>query len=307
MKFLLSIWLAALMGLGTAAVAQQTSHPAFDSGSLVKGPLTPKLIARQFSFTEGASCDRKGNVFFTDQPNNKIWEYTIDGKLLLFLDSAGRSNGMYFDARGNLLTCADEKDELWSISPDKKITVLITQFKGHRLNGPNDLWIAPGGLIYFTDPYYQRPYWDRSHSELDSQMVFTFMPGKEREPQILLHHFKQPNGIVGTPDGKFLYVSDIGDGKTWRYGINLDGSVTPYRKLAADQGSDGMTLDEKGNVYLTGDGVTVYDSTGRKIAHIPVPEKWTANLCFGGKHKDMLFITASEGLYVLPMRVHGVE
>jgi gluconolactonase len=73
------------------------------------------------------------------------------------------------------------------------------------------------------------------------------------------------------------------------------------------QGSDGMTLDERGNVYLTGDGVTVYDPAGKKIAHIPVPEKWTANLCFGGKDRKTLFITASEGVYVLRMRVRGVE
>src|ERR1700759_119219 len=81
----------------------------------------PTLIAKQFSFTEGASVDKKGNVFFTDQPNNKIWEYSTDGKLTVFLDSAGRSNGMYFDHKGNLVTCADEHDQLWSISPDKKI------------------------------------------------------------------------------------------------------------------------------------------------------------------------------------------
>src|ERR1700709_2644348 len=116
------------------------------------------LISKQFSFTEGASVDKKGNVFFTDQPNNKIWEYSTDGKLSVFLDSAGRSNGMYFDKKGNLVTCADEEDQLWAIGPDKKITVLMRDFGGRRLNGPNDLWIDARGGIYFTDPYYQRSY-----------------------------------------------------------------------------------------------------------------------------------------------------
>src|ERR1700743_2525647 len=71
-----------------------------------------QLISKQFAFTEGASVDKAGNVFFTDQPNNKIWEYDTKGKLSLFMDNAGRSNGMYFDHKGNLVTCADEHDQL---------------------------------------------------------------------------------------------------------------------------------------------------------------------------------------------------
>ena len=116
----------------------------------------------------------------------------------------------------------------------------------------------------------------------------------------------KPNGIVGTPDGRWLYVADIGAGKTYKYSIGPDG-VLSGRELFVTQGSDGMTLDERGNVYLTGDGVTVYDPLGKKIAYIPVPEKWTANLCFGGKDKKTLFLTVSESIYVLRMRVRGVE
>jgi gluconolactonase len=117
---------------------------------------------------------------------------------------------------------------------------------------------------------------------------------------------KKPNGIVGTPDGHFLYVSDLSGGKTYRYAIGRHGLLKD-RQVFCSQGSDGMTLDERGDVYLTGDGVTVYDSSGKKIAHIPVPEQWTANLCFGGQDRKSLFITASEGFYVLRMRVKGVE
>src|SRR5450432_1228310 len=283
----------------------QGPQPAFDTDSIIAGPAIPRLLSRQFSFTEGASVDRKGNVFFTDQPNNKIWEYSTSGQLSLFLDSAGRSNGMYFDAKGNLVTCADEKDELWSISPQKKITVLVSEFQGHRLNGPNDLWIDERGGMYLTDPYYQRPYWDRIHPDIEGQKVYYLGPGK-KELVVAADSLLQPNGIVGTPDGKTLYVSDIRDHKTYKYRINKDASLSD-RQFYCGQGSDGMTLDERGNVYLTGDGVTVYDPSGKKIAHIPIPVKWTANLCFGGKDKKELFITASETLYILPMRVRGVE
>jgi gluconolactonase len=284
-------------------MAQQ---PAFDSGSIVaEAPIRSQLVSHQFSFTEGASVDRSGNVFFTDQPNDKIWEYTVNGKLVLFMDSAGRSNGMYFGRGGRLVTCADEQQQLWSIGPDKSVRVLLREVGGRHLNGPNDLWIDAKEGIYFTDPYYQRPYWTRTRSEMDVEKVYYLERGKD-QPVVVEGSLKKPNGIVGTPDGKILYVSDIGDGKTYKYAIGEDGQLTE-RRLFCAQGSDGMTLDERGNVYLTGDGVTVYDPGGGKIAHVPIPEKWTANLCFGGRDKKTLFITASEGIYVLRMRVKGVE
>jgi gluconolactonase len=266
---------------------------------------TPKLISSQFSFTEGAAVDRKGNIFFTDQPNNRIWEYDLHGKLSLFLDSAGRSNGMYFDKKGNLVTCADQKDELWSIAPDKKVTVLLKDLGGLRLNGPNDLWIDGKGGIYFTDPYYQRDYWTRTKPEIEGMKVYYLPKGKD-QPIVVAGDLVKPNGIVGTPDGQYLYVADIQDRKIFKYRIEKDGTLKD-RLLFVQMGSDGITLDQLGNLYLTGDGVTVFDPSGEKIAHIPVPAKWTANLCFGGKDKKELFITASESIFILPMRVKGVE
>jgi len=265
----------------------------------------PQLVSKQFSFTEGASVDKKGNVFFTDQPNNKIWEYDINRKLTVFLDNAGRSNGMYFDHKGNLVTCADEHEQLWSISPDKKITVLLKDYHGKAMNGPNDIWIDSKGGIYMTDPYYQRPWWTRIKPDLDGQKVY-YLPKGKGQPFIVDADLKQPNGIVGTPDGKYLYVADIGDNKTYRYIINKDHTLS-NRRLFVEQGSDGMTLDEKGNVYLTGNGVTIYNPDGKKIGHIVIPEPWTANLCFGGANKDVLFITASKAIYTQKMNVKGVE
>jgi len=265
----------------------------------------PQLISRQFSFTEGASVDKKGNVFFTDQNNDKIWEYSTDGKLSLFLDSAGRSNGMYFDHKGNLVTCADEHEQLWSISPDKKIKIILKDYRGHLMNGPNDIWIDAKGGIYMTDPYYQRPWWTRTKSDLDGNKVY-YLPKGKQQPFIVDADMKQPNGIVGTPDGKLLYVSDIASNKTYQYIINKDATLSD-RKLFVEQGSDGMTLDAEGNVYLTGKGVTIFNPDGKKIAHIDINEPWTANLCFGGANKDVLYITASTAFYAVKMNVKGVE
>src|SRR3990170_3339916 len=94
-----------------------TVKPGNKNSKVIAPNAELQLISRQFSFTEGPATDKSGNVFFTDQPNNKIWKYDTKGKLTLFMDSAGRSNGMYFDKKGNLLSCADEHNQLWSISP----------------------------------------------------------------------------------------------------------------------------------------------------------------------------------------------
>lgn len=291
----------ALLPLALAACT--TSQPA---ASLVASPATPQLVARQFAFTEGPAVDKAGNVFFTDQPNDKIWQYDTRGKLSVFLDKAGRANGLYFDQQGNLLACADAEGQLWSIAPDKKVTVLLRDLGGHQLNGPNDLWVQPKtGAIYFTDPYYQRPYWTRTAPDpaLGGQKVYC-LPKGAAQPVVVDDQLQQPNGIIGTPDGRTLYVADIGAGKTYRYQIGADGQLSG-RQLFVEQGSDGMTIDAAGNVYLTGNGVTVYSPAGQKIQQIDVPEKWTANVCFGGKGRKTLFITASEGVYVLPMQVRG--
>lgn len=264
----------------------------------------PQLISKQFAFTEGPAADSKGDAYFTDQPNNTIWKYGTDGKLTLFHNKTGRSNGMYFDNNGNLLTCADEQNQIWSFSPDgTKTKILINDFNGHKFNGPNDLWVDGKGGIYFTDPYYQRDYWTRKSPEIDGERVYYLAPGKSQAIMVS-DKLKKPNGIAGTPDGKYLYVADIGADKTYRFTIGTNGTLTGQQLFTA-KGSDGMTLDDEGNVYLTGKGVTIFNSKGDKIAWIDIPEAWTANLCFSGKNRDVLFITASKAVYTFQMKVRG--
>lgn len=272
-----------------------------------KGIIAPdakvEKLAGGFAFTEGPAADAEGNVFFTDQPNDRILKWSVDGKLTTWMKPCGRSNGLCFDAKGNLWACADEKNELWRIAPDKKVTVVVKDYGGKLLNGPNDIWVRADGGIYFTDPFYKRPYWKRGPKEQGVEGVFYLAPDRKKLVRVI-DDLKQPNGIIGTPDGKTLYVADIGAGRTFAYDIGADGSLSkkrPFCKL----GSDGMTIDNAGNVYLTGNGVTVFDRDGKQIEHIKVPEPWTANVCFGGKDGHTLFITASRGLYGLRMRVKG--
>jgi len=262
-----------------------------------------QLLASGFAFTEGPACDRDGNIFFTDQPNDCLHEWSVDGKLSTFMKPCGRANGLCFDAQGDLWACADEKNELWRISPDKKVTVVVKDYQGKLLNGPNDVWIRPDGGLYFTDPYYHRPYWKRGEKELGEHVYF--LAADHKTLTRVVDDMKQPNGIIGTPDGKTLYVADIGARKTWRYSIQPEGTLTD-KKLFCEPGSDGMTIDDQGNVYITGQGVTVFDPSGQKIEHIDVAENWTGNICFGGKDRQTLFITASKGIYGLRMKVKGV-
>jgi gluconolactonase len=288
----------ALALLLPALARADTESPVADGAKVEK-------VAGGFKFTEGPAPDADGNVYFTDQPNDRIHKWSAaDGKVTVFMEPCGRSNGLAFDKSGRLWACADEKNELWTIDvKTKEKTVVVKDFGGKLLNGPNDIWVRDDGSAFFTDPYYKRPYWKRGAPEQDKPGVY-FLSAKGELSQADAGDLKQPNGIIGTPDGKTLYVADIGGNKTYRYDVAADGKLT-NRKLFCEQGSDGMTIDEKGNVYLTGRGVTVYDAGGKKVASIDVPEPWTANVCFGGKDMKTLFVTASTGFYAIPMKVKG--
>ena len=276
---------------------------AAESGIIAPGATVQKL-AGDFAFTEGPASDREGNVFFTDQPNDRILKWSVKGKLSTFMQPCGRANGLAFDRKGYLWACADEKNELWCIDRKGKPKVIVKDYQGKLLNGPNDVWLRPAGGLYFTDPHYKRSYWKRGPKEMD-ECVYYLAPDNQALTRVI-DDLKQPNGIIGTPDGKLLYVTDIGAGKTYCYRIQPDGSLKE-KTLFCELGSDGMTIDDQGNIYLTGKGVPVFDPAGKKIEQIEVPEPWTANVCFGGKDRKTLFITASKGFYALRMTVKGVD
>lgn len=289
--------------LSNAAMAQME-----DKRGIIEKDAELVKVQDGFAFTEGPAVDRFGDVYFTDQPNNRIHVWNaISNTVSVFKENAGRSNGMYFMLDGTLITCADEKNELWSIAKTGEPTVLISAFKGKKLNGPNDVWLVPKGGMYFTDPLYARPYWEgirTPEKQQDGEHVYYLSPDKTQLFRVA-EDLVKPNGIVGTPDGKFLYVADPGAKKTYKYEIREDGYLT-NKTLFCEMGSDGMTIDDRGNVYLTGDGVTVFNKSGEKIAHIPVPAKWTANVVFGALDRKTLFITAMDAVYTLKMKTRGV-
>jgi gluconolactonase len=307
------------------ASSQRPAHKPGLSGEVIPSDIYDPLglvsrrgqlirLAKGFSFTEGTAADRHGNVFFTDQPNDKIYRWDVhSGAITLFLQGTGRANGMIFDRDNNLIAAADMHGELWKIRPDGSHKVLIDNYQGKLLNGPNDVWINPAnGGIYITDPIFPRAYWDAgdprqqgwepTHSEQVEQgkggHVYYLPPGGRKLVRVTSDAMgwesdAWPNGVVGTPDGKKLYVNKWyydNHGGTWVFDIKRDGTLTNMRKFT-DWGGDGMSMDERGNVYISnGEGVMAFDPNGTHILTIPTGGQATNNT-FAGRDGKTLFIT----------------
>lgn len=291
-----------------------TSLFAFILANAQTSSFPVKLVAKDallhkagtgYAFTEGCSTAPDGRVYFTDQPNDRIYCWSENDSIDVFKAGCERSNGTYFDVNGNLVCCADLHNRLIRFSPAGEVAEVYTNgYKSLKLNGPNDLWIDKKGGIYFTDPYYHRSYWEQGHKQqLDVQAVYYLKPNGEIIR--VIDDLSQPNGIVGTPDNRNLYVADIQERKTWKYVIGPDGTLS-NKTLFAAEGSDGMTMDSKGNVYLTYNKVHIYNRKGIKTGEIELPEG-SSNLCFGGSNRNILFITARTSVYTLKMKVKGVE
>ena len=291
-----------LLGLGQFTPplwAQQVNAGVVATGAELE------KVSSSFKFTEGPAVNANGHVYFTDQPNNQILVWKQGQEIDRFLAPAGRSNGMYFDHDGYLVTCADEKNEIWRINSQGQHEVLLKDLEGQTMNGPNDLWIDDQGGIFFTDPFYKRPWWNHESQPIASENVY-YLPAGSDQATVVIDDLVKPNGLVGSKNGKKLYVADIGANKTYEFRIKKKGRLTG-KKIFAELGSDGMTLDHLGNVYLTGKGVSVFNKNGEKIHQIDVPENWTANVVFGGPEQKTLFITAMGSVYTLAMNVHGIR
>ncbi len=299
--------LLAVLALGATGVAKEKvkkekpvkKETAKGKGLMAAGAEVKKM-AGDFKFTEGPAGDAQGNVYFSDIPNNRILKWSLDGKLSTFLENSGGANGLYFDKDGNLLACQGEARRLVSISPKGEVTVLADQFNGKKFNSPNDLWIDPKGGVYFSDPIYG----SKEGKEQGGEHVYYLTPDRKQVIRVTTD-LVRPNGLIGTADGKTLYVADHGAGRTYSYQIKDDGTLLD-KQLFASEGSDGMTIDNRGNVYLTTKVIAVYNAKGKRIDEIEVPEQ-PANATFAGADNRTLFITARTSLYAVDMRVRGAS
>lgn len=255
-------------------------------------------IGSGYIFTEGPAADSEGNVYFSDIPGQRVHKWNHgDGSIALWREDSGGTNGNFFDKDGNLISCEGSARRVTRVTPEGEVTVLAETFNGKKFNSPNDCWVDPKGGIYFTDPRYG----GRDNMELDGEHAYYIKPGGEII--LVTDDLTRPNGIIGTPDGKTLYIADHGDDRTWVYEIQDDGTLA-NKKLFCAQGSDGVSLDEKGNLYLTSDRVSIYNSNGILIDAINVPLV-PANVTFAGPDRNILFITARTSVFKIQMRVKG--
>lgn len=283
-------------------VTAQQSTAEFEISDLVAAGASVTKLSDGFVFTEGPAVDTDGNVYFSDVRTSKAYKWSVDGELTTFREQSGGSNGMHFDQSGNLLVCESGERRITRVSMDGSVTVLADSYDGKKLNSPNDIWPDPKGGIYFSDPRFR----DQTGVEQDGYHVY-YIPSDGTPVQRVVDNLEAPNGVLGTADGSKLYVADhgpeTGSEMTYIYDIQPDGSLA-NRQLAAPQGSDGMTLDEHGNLYLTSEGIDIYSQSGEKIVSIEIPERPT-NVVFGGADRQTLFITARTSIYSLKMMVRG--
>ena len=279
--------------------------------SLVQPGAKINKLADGMKFTEGPVwLPDEQTLVFSDIPNSLLMKWSEKEGLSKFRKSEN-ANGNILDLEGNIISCQHGARNIIRIDKRGKTTVLAEKFEGKRFNSPNDVAVWKDGTLWFTDP----PWGLREPHEIPGHWVYKLDP-KNGEVEVLIKDLAMPNGIVFSPDFSRLYVADTGGNKRHPdpkfhdfpdtvtcYVVNEKGKLGK-KLFVIDQGSDGMAVDVKGNLYLTYGNVQVYDSGGKKIDTIEIPQK-PANVCFGGKDYRTLFITARSSLYSVRLILPG--
>jgi gluconolactonase len=257
-------------------------------------------------------------LLWSDIPNNRIlkWEEET-GAVSVFRKPSDNANGNTRDRQGRLVTCEHDARRVTRTEYDGSITVLADSYKGKKLNSPNDVVVASDGAVWFTDPpfgilgYYEG---HKAESEL-TPAVYRLDP--DGTLAVMTDEVPGPNGLAFSPDEKTLYV--VASRADPREIVAFD--VAGGRKLrkgrvfinAAGGSPDGFRVDVDGNLWCgwgmgdeERDGVRIFNRGGDPIGHIRLPER-CANLCFGGVHRNRLFMAASHGLYALYVNTQGVK
>ncbi len=259
----------------------------------------PTKIETGFKFTEGPAMGPDGRIYFSDIPTEKI--HVLDpesGQVSEHRADSGKANGLVWTPNDALIACEGGARRITIQRADGKITTLVDKFEGKKLNSPNDITLDGEGGFYFTDPRYG----DRENMEMEVEGVYYV--NRSRKISRVSDQLKRPNGILLANHGKLLYVADTGDQKIYVFDVDGAGEISNER-VFADIGSDGMTIDEYDNVYLTnGKFVHIYSHSGTLVEQIEFPES-PSNVTFGGKDRKTLFVTARTSLYSVPMNTGG--
>ena len=282
----------------------QADSPAF--WKLIARDAKLKPVATGFGFTEGPVWDPGGFLYVSDETLNKIFIVNMDGSRRALID-LGDPDGNTFDRSRKLLDCASVLRAIIAITPDGKYTTLADKFGGKRFNSPNDVALGPDGAIYFTDPTLDLP--EGQKQEIPFQGVYRL--GDKGEVRLLTKDLSQPNGLAFSPDGKRFYVDDSEQRNIRVFDFNPDGTISNGRIFGEEPGGkgegvpDGMKVDVAGHIFVTGPkGIWVWDLEGHHLGTVEMPEQ-PANLTWGDKDYQTLYITATTSLYRLRTEAHG--
>jgi gluconolactonase len=282
-----------------------------------------------------------GYLLVSDIPNNRIMKYSEkDGSFTVFRSPSNYANGNTRDRQGRLVTCEHSVTRrITRTEKNGEIIVLADGFEGKRLNAPNDIVVKTDDTIWFTDPTFGiNGDWEGFKAKPEQANTNVFRIGTDGKLSAVITDLVNPNGLAFSPDEKTLYVVEwkpTPNRSIWSYDVAADGSVSNKMKLidAADQGAlDGFRVDRDGNLWcgwgsngalqseptdinghkvyqLKGesqdlDGVMVFNSQGKPIGFIRLPER-CPNLTFGGPKGNRLYMASSHSLYVLYVEAHG--
>lgn len=262
-------------------------------------------VATGFGFTEGPVWDDSGFLYVSDETLNKIFRVELNGAKKEVI-SLGDPDGNTYDRQHRLIDCASVLRAIIEVTPDGKYNVLADHYQGQRFNSPNDIIVGPDGAFYFTDPTLDLPQGQKQ--EIPFQGVYR-LDGKGTVT-LLTKDLSQPNGLAFSPDGKRFYVDDSQQRNIRVYDF-ANGQVSNGRIFGTEPGGkgegvpDGMKVDTAGNIYVTGPGgIWVWNSQGRHLGTVVIPEQ-PANLTWGDKDRETLYLTATTSVYKLRTKAHG--
>jgi gluconolactonase len=261
-------------------------------------------VAGGFGFTEGPVWDPHGFLYVSDEEKNKLVRVYPDGRIETVLE-IGDPDGSTLDAQGRLVTTASVLRAIIQVEPNGQYKILADKYDGKKFNSPNDIILGPDGALYFTDPTLDLVKGEKQ--EIPFQGVYRL--GNDGSVRLLTKDLVQPNGLAFSPDGKRLYIDDTKQRDIRVYDVASSGELQNGRLFGKEEGRggvpDGMRVDVKGNVFVTGPGgIWVWDPDGNHLGTIMMPES-PANLNWGDADYHTLYITAKTSVYRLKTKTRG--
>jgi gluconolactonase len=284
--------------------------PRFDD--LFDPEATIEIIAEGFGFTEGPLWNSRGNyLLFSDIPENKIYKWSKKYGVEVYRQISHFANGLTYDSKGQLIACEHQSRSITRELANGDVVTLASDYRGKKLNSPNDVVASKDGSILFTDPIYglRAGMGGPADQELSIQGVYRIKPGSS-ELELITDSFERPNGLAFSPDNKLLYIADtvrqhlrvFQVGEEWRFSGGQiwaelwDDSVTGR--------PDGLKVDMSGNVFCTGPGgIWVFTPKADLLGKIYLADK-TSNLAWG-EDGHSLFITCSSAVYRVKCKTKG--